>query len=116
MLIDLVRRGSDIGFRFETLYLFFWVFPVHAIPCGLARMPDFGDHRPFWPDGGLLGPRHPAWGQATSGLEDGGCPKEIRNTAPAVSFRCLRWPRAVWMLKMDPKTASSRSCLAVEVA
>ena len=41
-----------------------------------SRMPDFfGDRdRPHWvPDGGLLGPRHPAWGQArTSGLEDRG--------------------------------------------
>lgn len=37
--------------------------------------PDFGDHRPFWPDGGLLGPRHPAWGQVMPGRGGGMMPR-----------------------------------------
>lgn len=39
--------------------------------------PDFfGDHRPLWvPDGGLLGPRHPAWGQVLPGRGGGMMPR-----------------------------------------
>lgn len=52
--------------------------PFPGIIPGIAPFRDpfspdfFGDDRPFFPHGGLLGPRHPAWGQVRPGGNGGG--------------------------------------------